>query len=145
MVASYIMPVRTGRQYVEGLRKRPRDVWVNGERVEDVASYPAFRRPVESIAHLFDLQHDPSHSGVLTCLSAQKNERYATSFMIPHSYEDIVKRRKAFRLWAEATFGLMGRSPDFLNCTLAAFADAADVFGRGGAQYAENVLRFYEY
>jgi anthranilate 3-monooxygenase (FAD)/4-hydroxyphenylacetate 3-monooxygenase len=65
--------------------------------------------------------------------------------MIPRSYEDIVKRRKAFRLWAEATFGLMGRSPDFLNCTLAAFADAADVFARGGTQFGENVVRYYQY
>ncbi len=39
----------------------------------------------------------------------------------------------------------MGRSPDFLNCTLAAFADAADVFARGGQRFADNVVRYYEY
>lgn len=139
------MPIRTGRQYIDSLRKRPREVWVQGKRIEDVTAYPPFQRPIERIAHLFDMQHDPAHAGVLTGMVAETNERVGTTFMVPRSYEDIVKRRKAFRLWAESTFGLMGRTPDFLNCTLAAFADAADVFARGGRQFAENVIRYYEY
>jgi len=138
------MPIRTGRQYIEGLRKRPREVWVGGERIDDVTAYPAFRRPVARIAGLFDMQHDPAHKDVLS-YSLPSGERVGTSFLIPESYEDIVKRRKAFRLWAESTFGLMGRSPDFLNCSLAAFADAADVFGRGGQRFSDNVVRYYEY
>src|SRR5579884_3952735 len=145
MVASYTMPIRSGRQYIDDLMRRPREVWVNGERIDDVTKYPAFRSPIEQIAHLYDMQHDPKHSGILTHVATNTGEPTATSFMIPRSYEDIVKRRKAFRLWAEATLGLMGRSPDFLNSTLAAFADAADVFARGGRQFAENVLRYYDY
>ncbi len=92
-----------------------------------------------------DLQHDSSHKTILTHTVPETGECTGTSFMIPRSYEDIVKRRKAFRVWAEATLGLMGRSPDFLNCTLAAFADAVDVFARGGARFAENVRHYYEY
>src|SRR5436305_15316052 len=105
------MPVRTGRQYIEGLRQRPRDVWVGGERIDDVTTYPAFRRPVERLAHLFDMQHDPAHAEILSTMVPETGERAGTSFMVPRSYDDIVKRRKGFRLWAEATFGLMGRSP----------------------------------
>src|SRR4051794_11791348 len=116
------MPVRTGRQYIQGLQQRPRDVWVNGEQIRDVTAYPAFRRPIDRIAHLFDLQHDPSLKTILTHTVPETGECSGTSYMIPCSYEDIVKRRQAFRVWAEATLGLMGRSPDFLNCTLAAFA-----------------------
>jgi anthranilate 3-monooxygenase (FAD)/4-hydroxyphenylacetate 3-monooxygenase len=118
---------------------------MNGKRVDDVTTYPAFRRPVERIAHLYDMQHDPEHSASLTYALPGSGERTGMSFLIPRTYDDLVLRRKAFRLWAEATFGLMGRSPDFLNCSLAAFADAADVFERGGTTYAENVLRYYEY
>src|SRR5437870_1214334 len=139
------MPVRTGKQYIDDLKRRPREVWVHGERIADVTTYPAFRRPIERIAHLFDMQHDAALADTLTIVAPQTGEPIGTSFMIPRTHADIVKRRKAFRLWAESTFGLMGRSPDFLNCTLAAFADAAGVFARGGLQYAENVLRYYEY
>ncbi len=138
------MPIRTGAQYIDGLRSRPRDVWVNGARVDDVASYPAFRRPVEQIAKLFDMQHDPEYRDTLSYV-LPTDERVGISFLIPRSYDDIVKRRRGFRAWAESTLGLMGRSPDFLNCTLAAFADASDVFARGGMRYAENIVRYYEY
>jgi len=137
------VPVRTGKQYIEGLKKHPRDVWVNGKRVDDVTTFPAFRRPLERIAHLYDMQHDPAFADVLT--HRVDGETAGTSYLTPRSHADLVKRRKAFRLWAEATLGMMGRSPDFLNCTLAAFADALDVFERGGKQFAENVLRYYEY
>jgi anthranilate 3-monooxygenase (FAD)/4-hydroxyphenylacetate 3-monooxygenase len=139
------MPIRTGRQYIEGLRNRPREVWVNGERVDDVTAHPAFRRPIERIASLFDMQADPQHIDTLSYIVPETGERAGASFLIPKSYDDVVHRRRAFRLWAEATFGLMGRTPDFLNCTLAAFADAADVFARGGQQFAANVVRYYEF
>jgi anthranilate 3-monooxygenase (FAD) / 4-hydroxyphenylacetate 3-monooxygenase len=139
------MPIRTGREYMEGLRQRPREVWVNGERIKDVTAHPPFQRPIHSIAKLFDLQNDPAHRDTMTYVVPETGERAGMSYSIPRSYEDVVKRRQAFRLWAEATFGLMGRTPDFLNCTLAAFADAADVFERGGKQFATNVGRYYEY
>ncbi len=139
------MTIRTGRQYIDGLKRRPRDVWANGKRVDDVTTYPAFRRPVERIANLFDMQHDPAFQETLSYVVPESGERAGTSFLIPRCYNDLVRRRNGFRAWAESTFGLMGRSPDFLNCTLAAFADAADVFARGGRRYADNVLRYYEY
>src|SRR5688572_5382333 len=121
------MPIRTGQQYLDGLKQRPRDVWAGGKCIKDVTAYPAFRRPAERIAHLFDMQNDPALIDILTCVHPESGERFGTSFLIPRTYDDLVKRRKAFRLWAEATFGLMGRSPDFLNCSLAAFADASEV------------------
>ena len=29
------MPVRSGKRFIEDLRKRPREVWLRGERVHD--------------------------------------------------------------------------------------------------------------
>ena len=60
------MAVRNGSDYVEGLRRRPRDVWVSGRRVTDVADDPVFRRPIQAIAKLYDLQHAPEHRAVMT-------------------------------------------------------------------------------
>ena len=47
--------------------------------------------------------------------------------------------------WARATCGMMGRSPDFMNVTFAAWAAAADYFARGRPQFADNMRRYYEY
>jgi anthranilate 3-monooxygenase (FAD)/4-hydroxyphenylacetate 3-monooxygenase len=139
------MGIRTGAQYIEGLRKHPRNVWLDGERIGDVAAHPAFASAVAAIARLYDLQHDPRHADVLTYESPSSGAKVGTAFMTPNSRDDIVKKGKAYRIFAEATFGMMGRSPDFLNTTLAAMSEARDVFARGGERFAENVVRYYEY
>jgi anthranilate 3-monooxygenase (FAD)/4-hydroxyphenylacetate 3-monooxygenase len=137
------MSVRTGAQYLERLQKTPREVWLRGERVDDVTAHPAFARPTARIAALYDMQHDPAHRDVLT--RPGPNGPVGTAFVAPASYADLVARREAYRLWSEATLGLMGRSPDFLNTTLLAFAEEPGVFARLGSRYADNVVRYYEY
>jgi len=41
--------------------------------------------------------------------------------------------------------GVDGRSPDFLNTTVMAFAEEPGVFAELGQRYADNVTRYYEY
>ena len=139
------MPARTGKQFIEGLRARPREVWLQGKRVADPTTHPAFKRPVERLAHLYDMQHDPAYAGILTYPSPSSGKPVGTAFMAPRSHADLVKRRKAFQLWAEATFGLMGRSPDFMNTVLLAFSEAKEVFARGGQRFADNLVKYYEH
>ena len=50
------MPARTGEQFLKGLRK-PRAVWVDGERVSDVVSHPKLCGAAHALAEIFDLQH----------------------------------------------------------------------------------------
>ncbi len=52
------MTVRSGVDYTTRLQKTSREVWINGERAEDVTTHLALRRPVEQIAGLYDMQHD---------------------------------------------------------------------------------------
>jgi len=139
------MAVRNGQQFIAGLRERPRDVWVRGQRVEDVTTHPALRQSVAQLARLYDMQCDPAHVETLTYVVPQTGERAGTAFMPARDRADLIKRRLAYQAWAEQNFGLMGRSPDFLNVTLLAFAEARDVFDRGGTQFGDNVVRYYEY
>jgi len=137
------VPIRTGAEYIERLKKTPREVWLRGERLEDVTTHPAFRRPIEQIVQLYDMQHDPVYADVLT--RPGPDGPVGASFVPARSYADLVARREAYKVWSEATMGLMGRSPDFLNTTVMAFAEEPAVFERLGARYAENVQRYFEY
>lgn len=137
------MPIRTGEQYIERLRKTPREVWLRGKLVDDVTAHPAFAAPIAQIAGLYDMQHDPALAPILT--RPGQAGPVGISFVSPRSYEDLVARRNAFRLWSEATLGLMGRSPDFLNTTLMAFAEEPGVFEELGPRYARNVQDYFEY
>jgi anthranilate 3-monooxygenase (FAD) / 4-hydroxyphenylacetate 3-monooxygenase len=139
------MAIRSGAQFIQGLREHPREVWIEGERVADVTTHPAFRQSVRQVAQLYDMQSAPEHQETLTWQVPETGARAGTAFMPARSIGDLQRRRAAFQLWAEASFGLMGRSPDFLNSTLLAFAEARDIFARGGAQFGENVDAYYRY
>jgi anthranilate 3-monooxygenase (FAD)/4-hydroxyphenylacetate 3-monooxygenase len=139
------MGARTGAEYLERLRTQPREVWLEGRRVDDVTEEPAFRESVMRIAELYDLQHAPAHAEACLYESPTSGELVATAFMVPRSHADLVKRREAFAAFAQHTFGLMGRSQDFLNTTVMAFAEASDVFARGGERYGRNIVDYCEY
>ncbi len=55
----------TGAEYLESLRDG-REIWIYGERVEDVTTHPAFRNTARMVARLYDALHDPALQAVLT-------------------------------------------------------------------------------
>jgi 4-hydroxyphenylacetate 3-monooxygenase len=140
------MPARTGRQFIEGLRAQEREVWLGGERVRDVTTHPGLAGGAHAIASLYDMQCEPELRDEMTYVSPSSGERVGLSFIIPRTREDLARRRQMMLNWARATGGMMGRSPDFMNVTYAAWAGAADFFGQGGRpEFAENMRRYYEY
>lgn len=137
------MAVRNGSEFIEGLRRNPRETWVAGRRVDDVTADPVFARPLRALAMLYDLQCDPANRDFMTF--TEDGERFGTSFLTPRSRDDLVKRRKASKVWAEATFGLLGQSPDFMNTVVTSCAENADFFGKRGARFADNVRNYYRF
>src|SRR4029453_7135898 len=139
------MPARTGRQYLEGLRSQEREVWLGGERVRDVTRHPGLSSGANAIASLYDMQCDPELREVMTFKSPTTGDPVGLSFIIPRTQDDLVRRREMMLRWARATCGMMGRSPDFMNVTSAAWAASAEYFGGGRPQFADNMRRYYEH
>ena len=139
------MPARTGQEYINGLKEHPREVWIDGERVEDVTTHPALRNGVKSVAALYDMQHDPELREEMTYASPTTGDPVGLSFMIPHTVEDLERRRNMMTRWAWASCGMMGRSPDFLNVIFAAWAGASDFFAQDRPEFKQNVSNYYEY
>jgi 4-hydroxyphenylacetate 3-monooxygenase oxygenase component len=138
------MGIRDGKSYISRLKAHPREVWIAGRKVGDVTADPALHRPVAAMAMLYDCQFDDELRAKMTYCTDEGDEA-GLSFIIPRSHDDLVRRRGAMRIWADATFGTMGRSPDFLNTALASFADAPEVFAECNAKFADNVRRYYRY
>jgi 4-hydroxyphenylacetate 3-monooxygenase len=139
------MGARSGKQYIAGLREREREVWLGGERVRDVTIHPGLRGGVHAIASLYDMQHDPKLRDQMTYASPTSGDRVGLSFLIPRTRQDLETRRVMMLNWARATCGMMGRSPDFMNVTYAAWAGAAEFFAQGKPEYGDNMRRYYEY
>src|SRR5262249_42642848 len=113
--------MRTGNDYAAGLRDGRR-VYINGDLVDDVTTHAAFEGAVRSVANLYDLACDPVNRDLLTFKSPSTGLAVNRSFTIPRSEDDLVQRRRALKTLSEATFGMMGRSPEHVAGILAAFA-----------------------
>lgn len=134
--------MRTGAQYIDSLRDE-RNVFVNGERVKDVTRHPAFRNAIHSVERLYDMAADPANRDTMSFPSPKTGEPVQRFWHIPKSKEDLRRRRAAITRWAEMTCGLMGRAPD-VGSFLPGIASAPEVVARGGKQFGENLVRFYE-
>jgi len=134
--------IRTGRQYLDSLRD-DREIWIDGERVSDVTLDPRFRPVAESIAELYDMQHNPQLQEKLTYITPE-GERAGLSYIEPKSQADLVRRREMVKLWMDWTGGMMGRSPDFMNVHMTGLGSAPDYFARGGERFGKNIRSYYE-
>jgi 4-hydroxyphenylacetate 3-monooxygenase len=138
------MPVRNGRQYLDGLRAQERVVYLGGERVRDVTTHPGLANGARAVAALYDMQRQPELMPEMTYASPTSGDPVGLSFIIPRTQDDLVRRRNMMLRWARATCGMMGRSPDFMNVTFAAWGGAADYFSRGRPEFGANMRRYYE-
>ncbi|HEX5230782.1 MAG TPA: 4-hydroxyphenylacetate 3-hydroxylase N-terminal domain-containing protein, partial [Bradyrhizobium sp.] len=139
------MGARDGKSYIAGLKASPREVWVAGRKVTDVTSDPVFRSPIAAMAKLYDMQGDPELRSTMTYLPDDSSDPCGVSFIVPRNHADLVHRRKAMKAWADANFGTMGRSPDFLNAVLVSMVDEPGVFAECNPKFAGNVERYYRY
>jgi 4-hydroxyphenylacetate 3-monooxygenase len=139
------MAARTGQQYINALKEQEREIWLGGERVRDVTTHPGLAGGVRAIAHLYDMQHDPKLREVMTYQSPSSGQPVGRSFDNPKTMEALEARSRMMLNWARATCGMMGRSPDFMNVTFAAWGAAADFFGEKRPEFGDNMRRYVEY
>ena len=139
------MPARTGQEYIDGLRNRPREVWIDGECVKDVTAHPGLKNGVKAVAALYDMQHDPALREEMTFASPSAGDPVGLSFQIPRTEEDLIRKREMMSHWAWASCGMMGRSPDFMNAIFTAWAGSADYFAQDRPEFKQNVLNYHEF
>jgi 4-hydroxyphenylacetate 3-monooxygenase len=139
------MPARTGNEYLSQLRDNQGEIWIDGERVKDVTTHPATRHAARSLAHLYDMQHDPALRETMTYISPGSGERVGMSFLEPKTTHDLLRRSAMTQAWARYSGGMMGRTPDYMNSSYMALSAAHSYFAVNRPEFAENVSRYYEY
>ena len=115
---------RSGADFLAGLRN-DRTVYVNGERVADVTTHPAFAEAARSVAALYDLAHDPANRDVMTFPSPRDGRPVNKSWLVPRTREDLAARGCPSSGPADLSYGLLGRSPDHVASFFAGFAGGA--------------------
>ena len=57
--------MKTAQDYVESLRGLELEVYVLGERVENVSEHPILRPSLNALARPYDVAHEPDQAGLL--------------------------------------------------------------------------------
>ena len=145
MKAANITPAaikpRTGAEFIEEVSQDGRQIFIDGELVGDISRHPAFKGALRTIATLYDLTADRANRTSLTFPSPATAAPVSRIWELPRSQADLVARRLALSRLSEVSLGLMGRSPEHVASFITGFACAPEIFARGGAEYAKNVIR----
>ena len=139
------MPARTGKQVIDRLRTRPPNLWIEGQLVEDPTRHPRTRNAIKSLAALYDLQHQDDLVDVMTFRSPSSGDLVGRSFIVPESKDDLRKRSEMHKVWADASLGHMGRSPDYMNVNVMAAGTAAEYFDQVDDRFGANIRNYFEY
>jgi aromatic ring hydroxylase len=135
------MTARTGEQYIEGLRDS-RAVWLGNEQV-DVAKHPAMKGSVLGMAGYYDWQNRYAEDCLVP--DPETGAPMNASLIVPRNADDLARRHRCFERLSQYSFGMLGRTPDYVNVTLAGFVARCDVFTKpnGDPSMADRLFRFY--
>ena len=129
----------TGSEYLASLRDG-REVYVYGERVEDVTTHPAFRNAARSIARLYDALHDAKTKDQLTAPTDTGSGGFTHKFFrAARSQQELIGQRDAIAQWARMSYGWMGRSPDYKASLMNTLGANHRFYGK----FAENAKSWY--
>ena len=76
------MPIRTGKQFLEAL-KDDRRIFMDGEEIGDIAHDPRTAGAAQTLAELYDMQHEPALREQMTFASPSSGNPVGRSFMEP--------------------------------------------------------------
>ncbi len=128
----------TSSEYVESLRDA-RNVYLDGERIADVTTHPAFRNSVRSVARLYDSLHDPAQRELLTATD-EYGIRTHRFYQPSYSAQELLASREAIAAWARLSYGFMGRTPDYKAAFMASLGAAPEFY----APFDGNALAWYK-
>ena len=137
----------TGARYVESL-KDGREVWLDGQRVADVTTHPAFSGMVHELARIYDLQHTPEYRDEMTFVSPATGGRCSVSWLAPRSMEDLKAKRRNSEIWTRQSWGQLGRGPDIMAPYIIGLYNSRQAFSdikSPRCDFGENVANYYHY
>ncbi len=134
---------RSGSALLERLRKDPPNLWYGGKQVEDPTEHPAIGRGIHTLAGLYDMQWEDPEATLFQ--SPDTGNQVGRSFMIPRTGPELESIGRSMKKWASASFGLMGRLPDYINRSISGYAGGADFLAEKDPRFGENIREYHRY
>ncbi|MEM3587708.1 MAG: 4-hydroxyphenylacetate 3-hydroxylase N-terminal domain-containing protein, partial [Candidatus Jordarchaeaceae archaeon] len=136
------MGLRTAEEYKRGLRDN-REVWILGEKVEDVTTHPVLRIGVETAAIDYEMAEDPRYRDLAVAKHPETGEPISRHYYIPRTAEDLLKRHELMVTSTRIGNGVIPFTKDIAGDALNAITITAQLMGK--REYIERMKEYYEY
>ena len=128
--------IRTGQQYLDSIRDT-REVYINGERVRDLTSHPAFKPLIDIRARIYDLQHAAATRPILAY--QESGEWNAVANKLPRTQQDWWDKRRATDTVLDDIGGVVTRVGDETVGEMWSLFDGQDVLNEVDPQFSANI------
>jgi 4-hydroxyphenylacetate 3-monooxygenase len=135
--------LKTGKEYRESLHDG-REVWMNGERVDDVTTHPAFKPIVDIRARIYDMAHEETHREIMSYTDEETGEDNNTGFRPPTTKRHWQDKRRAVDTIMRDIGGMVVRMGDETIGEVWSLWDGKDVLDEIDSQFSENVRTHVE-
>ena len=130
--------IRTGDEYRASLNDG-RQIWINGERVEDPCNHPQFKPVIDIRARIYDMQHDAKTQEAMTY--EEQGERFAIGLRLPYEQQDWQDKRDAVDLVMNDIGGVVTRVGDETIGEMWSLWDGKDILNEIDPRFATNIER----
>ena len=138
------MPLMTGEQYIESIRKLNMQVYMFGKKIDNPVDDPILRPALNSVRMTYDLAQKPAYQDLMTAVSPLTGKRVNRFTHIHQSTEDLVKKVKMQRLLGQKTAACFQRCVG-MDAFNAVFSTTYEVDQKYGTGYHENFRKFAAY
>ncbi|OUQ80406.1 4-hydroxyphenylacetate 3-hydroxylase family protein [Flavonifractor sp. An10] len=138
------MPLMTGEQYIESIRKLNMQVYMFGKKIDNPVDDPILRPALNSVRMTYDLAQKPEYQDLMTAVSPLTGKRVNRFTHIHQSTEDLVKKVKMQRLLGQKTAACFQRCVG-MDAFNAVFSTTYEVDQKYGTGYHENFRKFAAY
>ena len=129
----------TGDEYRDSIRD-DREVWINGERVDDVPSHPAFKPIVDVRARIYDMAHEDRFRDAMAYRNGA-NEWNTIAYKLPYTQDDWHAKRRWIDTVMKEIGGVVIRVGDETVGEMWSLWDGKDVVNEIDPRFGENIER----
>ena len=135
--------IKTGAQHIASL-KDGREIFLDGQLVDDSTTHPAFAGAIASVGKMFDFHSAPENRELMT-FETDTGTRANRIWQLPTSYEEMKTRRMALEAWTELHAGFLGRAPDHVASCISGMYMGLDKFEAYDPARAKALADYYRY
>jgi 4-hydroxyphenylacetate 3-monooxygenase len=129
--------LRTGQQYKDGL-KDGREIWIDGERVKDPTTHPAFKPIVDVKARMYDIAFDQQYDANLFSY-ADGAERNSSLLRRPTEQQHWWEKWNALDAYFKDIKGVVTRVGDETIGEMWSLFDGREVLNKIDPRFAKNI------